>query len=99
MPVHSYIAWESREAIPLPKHWPALIRLLGCDPLEDLSNPQGRAEALKRRSGLTNRQIAAELGIHRSTLVTWLLVPEGVLDANASSKVVKLRQMLEKHGL
>jgi transcriptional regulator with XRE-family HTH domain len=99
VPVHSYLEWELRGGVPLPRNWPKLIEFLGVDPLEDLSNPRGRAEALRRRSGLTYRQIAAEVGVNRNTLVRWLLNHDQASVGDLCQKKSRLRATLFRYDI
>jgi transcriptional regulator with XRE-family HTH domain len=47
----------------------AIIRYLGYDPTSECDSPADRLRALRRRRGLTQREVAAQLGLDEGTVV------------------------------
>lgn len=63
--------WESNESRPAVKYIPAIIGFLGYDPPVATRSLPERLIASRRALGLTQRQLAAELGIDPSTIRGW----------------------------
>jgi transcriptional regulator with XRE-family HTH domain len=61
--------WESGRSRPLPRHYGRIVRFLGYDPAEDGASPGGRLRALRRRLGLTQVEMARQLGVDEGTVV------------------------------
>lgn len=99
VPVHSYLSWEKGKCEPLPIHWPRLIEFIGTDPLEDLSTLKGRVDALRRRSGLTQRQIVKKIGVSKDALHYWLMCSKDNIRVPQTSKSESLFRMLKKYGV
>jgi len=65
--------WELGTAKPHVRHWPAVIRFLGCDPSPAGDTPGDRLRALRRKQGLTQREVAARLGLDEGTVAEFEL--------------------------
>ncbi len=78
--------WESSKAEPLTKHLPAIICFLGYSPFNGTGQSLGeRLRDYRRKTGLTQKKLAGEIGIDPSTLSR--------LEKNSSrclNKVVKM---------
>ncbi len=61
--------WESGRARPLPRHHGGIVRFLGFDP--DAAGPGlgERVRSRRRARGLTQAQLAAQLGTDEGTIV------------------------------
>jgi transcriptional regulator with XRE-family HTH domain len=61
--------WESSKAEPLTKHLPAIICFLGYSPFNGTGQSLGeRLRDYRRKTGLTQKKLAREIGIDPSTL-------------------------------
>ena len=60
--------WERGQAKPLPRHYGAIVRFLGYDPAPAGDAPGDCLRALRRRLGLTRREVATRLGLDEGTL-------------------------------
>ena len=61
--------WESSKTVPLTKHLPAIICFLGYSPFKETGQSLGeRLQAHRRKSGLSQEELAMEIGIDPSTL-------------------------------
>jgi len=67
----TYIAWEGGGR-PASHHWPAIIALLGHDPIVEnpVTIPQ-MVSALRRRRGLTANELGKLLGVYKLTIRAW----------------------------
>jgi DNA-binding transcriptional regulator YiaG len=63
--------WESNATVPEVRYIPAIIRFLGYDPLPPNNSAPERLAAARRRLGLSQRKMAAKLGVDPSTLMGW----------------------------
>ena len=66
----TYMTWEKDQKIPFPRYYPAIIRFVGYNPLQE---PQSEGAQLKHKRltlGLTSQQMAERLGIDQGTLLT-----------------------------
>ena len=66
-----YANWEKDRCFPAMKHWPQIIKFLGCDP-----NPEPRTlgeylMAYRRRHGLSRKALAIQLDADEATLWRW----------------------------
>ena len=72
--------WEKGQTKPTIRDWPQVIAFLGYDPVPDENSIADRLLAIRRRRGLSQRELAAELGVDPGTLSRWELgirVPRG----------------------
>ena len=67
----TYIAWEGG-TLPRSHHWPAIIAFLGCDPIVQtpVTIPE-MVSALRRRRGLTAKELGKLLGVYKLTVRAW----------------------------
>jgi DNA-binding transcriptional regulator YiaG len=65
------INWESGETRPLVRYGPRIIAFLGYDPLAVPTTFAQEVWKLRWRTGWTQRQLAARLGIDESTIRDW----------------------------
>jgi transcriptional regulator with XRE-family HTH domain len=65
------INWESNESPPETRFIPAIVQFLGYDPLPPGSSLPERLAARRRVLGLSNRGMAARMGVDQSTLRGW----------------------------
>jgi transcriptional regulator with XRE-family HTH domain len=63
--------WESNATVPEVRYMPAIIRFLGYNPLPPANSLPERLAAARRRLGLSQRKMAAKLGVDPSTLMGW----------------------------
>jgi transcriptional regulator with XRE-family HTH domain len=63
--------WEGNASQPPVQYIPAIIQFLGYDPLEPSTSFPQRLIATRRARGLTQRQLASELGVDPSTIQGW----------------------------
>jgi transcriptional regulator with XRE-family HTH domain len=64
-------SWESNATVPEVCYMPAIIRFLGYDPMPVAYSIPERLAAARRRLGLSQRKMAARLGVDPSTLLGW----------------------------
>ena len=67
----TYKAWEGG-TLPRSHHWPAIIAFLGCDPIIEtpVTIPE-MVSALRRRRGLTAKELGKLLGVYKLTIRAW----------------------------
>ena len=67
----TYKAWEGGGR-PASHHWPAIIAFLGCDPIikTPVTIPE-MVSALRRRRGLTAKELGKLLGVYKLTIRAW----------------------------
>jgi DNA-binding transcriptional regulator YiaG len=67
----TYLAWEGGGR-PASHHWPAIIAILGHDPIVEtpVTIPQ-MISALRRRRGLTAKELGKLLGVYKLTIRAW----------------------------
>ncbi|NKB89677.1 MAG: helix-turn-helix domain-containing protein [Acidobacteria bacterium] len=65
------VNWESGETTPRVRYGPRIIDFLGFDPLPDPANFGQEVWKLRWTRGLTQRQLAALLGVDESTVRDW----------------------------
>lgn len=63
--------WEKYGHEPSIRHWPAIIAFLGCDPYPAPASLGERLLAYRRRTGLTQKQLAKRVGVNASTIWSW----------------------------
>jgi transcriptional regulator with XRE-family HTH domain len=63
--------WEGNTSQPPVQYIPAIIQLLGYDPLESSTSFPQRLSVRRRARGLTQKQMASELGVDPSTIQDW----------------------------
>jgi transcriptional regulator with XRE-family HTH domain len=63
--------WEGNESQPAVKYIPAIIRFLGYHPQVPTTSFPERLIAARRARGLTQKELAAEMGIDASTVQHW----------------------------
>lgn len=63
--------WETGLAGPLVRHYGAIVRLIGYDPLPTGESLPARLNAARRQLGLTLKQMAAKLGLDEGSLSRW----------------------------
>ena len=63
--------WERNATVPEIRHIPAIIGFLGYDPQPPAGSIPGRLAAVRRRLGLSQWKMAANLGIDPATLMGW----------------------------
>jgi transcriptional regulator with XRE-family HTH domain len=63
--------WESNESSPETHFIPAIIQFLGYDPLPLANSLIEQLVAARKRLGLSQRKMAAKLGVDPSTLMGW----------------------------
>jgi DNA-binding transcriptional regulator YiaG len=61
--------WETGRARPLARAYCRIVRFLGYDPEEEPGTLAGRLRSLRRRLGLTQRDLAVRLGLDEGTVV------------------------------
>jgi transcriptional regulator with XRE-family HTH domain len=64
-------SWEGNATIPEIRHMPAIIQFLGYNPLPAASSLPERLVAARRAFGLSQRKMAARLGVDPATLMGW----------------------------
>jgi transcriptional regulator with XRE-family HTH domain len=69
--VASLTNWEKGRAEPEARHYPAIIRFLGYDPLPAGKTLGDRVRAKRLAEGLTQRQLGEKLGIDPGTVQAW----------------------------
>ena len=62
--------WERGQAKPLARHYGAIVRLLGYDPRPVGDDLPGRVNAIRRRLGFTQAELAARAGLDVQTVQT-----------------------------
>ncbi|MGD0156165.1 MAG: helix-turn-helix transcriptional regulator [Terracidiphilus sp.] len=63
--------WERNATVPAIRHLPAIIRFLGYDPRPSANSIPDRLAAARRALGLSQRKMAAKLGVDPATLQGW----------------------------
>ena len=64
--------WEHQSRGPLPRFMPGVIRFLGYIPFAPAGKPlPGRVRAVRRQLGLTQKQLAARVGVSIPTVSRW----------------------------
>ncbi len=63
--------WEGNASRPPIQYVPAIIRFLGYDPSPQAVSFRERLLVVRRARGLTQKQLATELGINPSTIQEW----------------------------
>jgi DNA-binding XRE family transcriptional regulator len=64
--------WEKNKVQPSLAQIPKIIEFLGCDPFErETANIGDKIREYRRVHGLTQRKLAAQLGIDNTTLASW----------------------------
>jgi transcriptional regulator with XRE-family HTH domain len=63
--------WEGNATIPEVRYMPAIIQFLGYNPLPSASSLPERIGAARRALGLSQRKMAAKLGVDPATLMGW----------------------------
>lgn len=66
-------SWERDQAEPMPRHYGAIVRFLGYDPRPAGKDLPGRLNAIRRRLGLTQRELADRLGLDEGTVTDFEL--------------------------
>ena len=68
----TYKAWEGGGRPPTSHHWPAIITFLGRDPVVEtpVTIPE-MVSALRRREGLTAKELGKLLGVYKLTIRAW----------------------------
>ena len=87
----TYANWEKDRHYPAMRHWPGIIKFLGCDP-----NPQPRTLgerllAYRRRQGLSRKAMATTLAVDEGTLWRWEIdqrKPENDMHVEAIRRLV-----------
>jgi transcriptional regulator with XRE-family HTH domain len=64
--------WERGLAQPLARHYGAITRFLGYDPTPAGTDLTGRLNAVRRRLGLTLKELAGRTGFDEGSLTRWL---------------------------
>jgi ribosome-binding protein aMBF1 (putative translation factor) len=59
------------QAAPDVRFWPAILRFLGCDPRPEPEGFGGRLKRAREDEGLTERDLARQLGLDSSTVSAW----------------------------
>jgi transcriptional regulator with XRE-family HTH domain len=63
--------WELNATLPEVRYVPAIIQFLGYDPLPPTSSFSERLSNVRRTLGLSQRKMAAKLGVDPATLMGW----------------------------
>ena len=63
--------WEGNATMPEVRYMPAIIQFLGYNPLLAASSLSERLVTARRALGLSQRKMAAKLGVDPSTLMGW----------------------------
>jgi len=63
--------WERSQVKPLARHYGAVVRFLGYDPRPVGDDLPGRLNAIRRRLGLTQAELAARAGFDEGSLCRW----------------------------
>jgi transcriptional regulator with XRE-family HTH domain len=63
--------WESNATVPEVRYIPAIIQFLGYNPLPAASSLPERLVTARRALGLSQRKMAAKLGVGPATLMGW----------------------------
>jgi transcriptional regulator with XRE-family HTH domain len=63
--------WESNATVPEVRYMPAIIQFLGYNPLPAASSLPERLATARRALGLSQRKMAAKLGVDPATLMGW----------------------------
>lgn len=63
--------WEGNATVPEVRYMPAIIRFLGYNPLPVASSLAERLVTARRTLGLSQRKMAAKLGVDPATLMGW----------------------------
>lgn len=67
----TYATWEKDSCYPAMKHWPGIIKFLGCDPNPEPCALGDHLLAYRRRHGLSRKALAAALAVDDTTLWRW----------------------------
>jgi len=65
------INWEGNATVPEVRYMPAIIQFLGHNPLPTPSSLPERLATARRVLGLSQRKMAAKLGVDPATLMGW----------------------------
>ena len=63
--------WELRGYEPHPHSWPGVISFLGYDPFPPPKTTAEKIKAVRRRLGLTSRELAKQLQADRGAITRW----------------------------
>jgi transcriptional regulator with XRE-family HTH domain len=63
--------WEGNATVPEVRYMPAIIQFLGYNPLPPASSLPERLASARRVLGLSQRKMAAKLGVDPATLMGW----------------------------
>jgi transcriptional regulator with XRE-family HTH domain len=63
--------WEGNATIPEVRYMPAIIQFLGYNPLPDASSLAEHLATARKALGLSQRKMAANLGVDPTTLMSW----------------------------
>jgi transcriptional regulator with XRE-family HTH domain len=63
--------WEGNATIPEVRYMPAIIRFLGYDPQPAANSLPERLATARKSLGLSQRKMAAKLGVNPATLMGW----------------------------
>jgi transcriptional regulator with XRE-family HTH domain len=63
--------WESNATVPETRYMPGVIRFLGYDPQSPADSIPERLAAARKSLGLSQRKMAAKLGVDPATLMDW----------------------------
>ena len=64
-------AWEKGRVAPDVRFWPAILAFLGYDPRPEPEGFGGRLKRAREDEGLTERELARQLGLDPSTVSAW----------------------------
>lgn len=64
-------SWEGNATVPEVRYMPAIIQFLGYNPLPAASSLPERLVTARRELGLSQRKMAAKLGVDPATLMGW----------------------------
>jgi transcriptional regulator with XRE-family HTH domain len=63
--------WEGNATVPEVRYMPAIIQFLGYNPLPEASSLPRRLSTARMALGLSQRKMAAKLGVDPATLMGW----------------------------
>jgi transcriptional regulator with XRE-family HTH domain len=63
--------WECNATVPEVRYIPAILQFLGYNPVPAASSFPERLAAERRRPGLSQRKMAAKLGVDSASLMSW----------------------------
>ncbi len=63
--------WELNATVPEVRYMPAIIQFLGYDPLPAATTLPERLASARKALGLSQRKMAAKLGVDPATLMGW----------------------------